>query len=92
MINTEETLNHLAVQIRNTDWSYDRSDDYGAYQKGRGQVAACAEIMKQHLYDDEDIAYLKKAILDDIGIKETWTEEFKQEVINYWSSVVDRLV
>mgnify|MGYP003352467532 CR=1 FL=1 len=44
------------------------------------------------MYDDEDIAYLKKAILDYIGIKETWTEEFKQEVINYWSSVVDRLV
>jgi hypothetical protein len=85
-----ETLNVLALNIKIADWSYDRSDDYGVYSRGRAQCQHITELMRTLEFDDEDIFYLEKKILESI-LNPKWTKEFTEEVMTYWSKKIEYL-
>ncbi len=90
MIQATEVLNVLALNIQIADWSYDRSDDYSVYSKGRAQCQHITELMRTLEFDDEDIFYLEKKILESI-LNPKWTQEFTEEVVTYWSKKIEYL-
>jgi hypothetical protein len=90
MKNTMETLKELAEEIARADWSYDRSDDYGVYLRGRGQCEDITSKMKLMEFDGEDTFYLEKMILEPI-LNPKWSHEFTEEVCEYWSRKIERL-
>lgn len=90
MINTIDTLSELSRQIQNADWSYERSDDYSAYSRGRGQCESLTNKMKEMSFDIDDISYLKLQIIE-MRLNPKWTEDFIKEYTEYWERKIDYL-
>lgn len=90
MINEIEVLETLVTDICRADWGYERSDDYSAYSRGRGQCESITEKMKEMSFDQDDISYLKLFVVE-MRINDSWSEDMISEFIKYWSNKVDYL-
>lgn len=90
MINTIDVLAQLAKEIQNADWSYDHSDDYNSYLRGRGQCESLTNKMKEMSFDIDDISYLKLQIIE-MRLNPKWTESFIKEYTEYWERKIEYL-
>lgn len=90
MINQIEVLETLVTDICRADWSYERSDDYSAYSRGRGQCESIRNKMKEMSFDQDDISYLKLYVAE-MRVNDSWPEDRINEFIKYWSNQIDYL-
>ena len=74
---TKEEANKWAGRIRNADWYYNYSDDYGAYLRGQSECSAIRKDADAANLTDEEVKMIIDAFI-------SATTQDRQEYIDFF--------
>lgn len=88
-MNSLEALEY-AKAIKNADWYYNYSDDYGAYSRGMASVNAVHKMIENREWNVEDVESVRHEIINILKIHNSG-KEIEEKTYSYWNEKIDYL-